>query len=322
MALYTTLSGSRIAAVLKRFPALPDAPFTYEGVALGTVNTYYRIVYRNGETHYLKIDEVADEKRLKNEIRIFEHLARYAQRLAHKTPLPLPSDLGNRYVPLDGKFALVVPELPGRSYFGKDLTPARLGQIGRHIRSWHDLPVDRRIPEHRFNWRGQKGVFREIRTALALKHPELERDVARRLKDFARKAPRREGLRLIHADLFPENIMWAGNRLNGILDFDAAGLGAPLFDVGVCLHALCHDGKAFDRAKIKGFLKGYFKDRGPTRFDRTLFPYYLDLSAMRFLLTRLRDFELAPGPVKAEPFKDYGEFARRFVENKDLRELI
>lgn len=319
MALYTELAKSDIAALLRKFPALPDSPFTHEGIALGTVNTYYRIRYRAGGTYYLKIDEVADEKRLKNEILIFEHLARHARLLPHKTPLPVIASSGKRYVPLDRKFALVVPELPGHSYFGKELTPARLGIIGRHIRSWHNLPIDRRIPEHRFNLTGQKKVFREIRERLARKHPELERFIARKLASFSQEAPSREPLRLIHADMFPENLMWIRNRLNGVLDYDAAGLGAPLFDVGVCLHALCHDGRSFERAKIKGFLKGYFKDRSPTRFERSYFAYALDLSAMRFLLTRLRDFELAPGPVKAEPFKDYRDFERRFAENAALQ---
>lgn len=315
MALYTILNKADIASLIPRFPALPRTRFTAKGIALGTVNTYYRLRFSSGEVYYLKIDEVADEARLKNEILIFNHLAKYQKNLRHRTPMPILADDGAFYIPFQKKFALFIPELSGASYFKKNLTSKRLAIIGRHIRRWHDLSPDKKIAQHRFCLEGQRIVYQQIRQKLTKKHPELDKFIAAKLAFFERNKPSRERLRLIHADLFPENILWCGNRLNGILDFDAAGLGDPLFDVGVCLHALCHDGEHFHSDKIKGFLKGYFEWSPPTPFEKRYFAYYLDLAAMRFLLTRLRDFELASGPVKAEPFKDYREFARRFNEN-------
>lgn len=316
MALYTILNKAAITALIEHFPTLPRTRFTAKGIALGTVNTYYRLRFTSGEVYYLKIDEVADESRLKNEVLIFEHLDKHRRELGHKTPMPILSETGARYVSFQKKFTLFIPEVFGVSYFKKDLTPERLAIIGRHIRRWHGIPTNKKIAMHRFDLPGQKNVFQQISSKLTRKHPELSRFIAAKIAFFERDKPSRERLRLIHADLFPENILWRGNRLNGILDFDAAGLGDPLFDVGVCLHALCHDGEHFHSDKIKGFLKGYFESKPPTLFEKQHFAYYFDLAAMRFLLTRLRDFELAPGPVKAEPFKDYREFSRRFDENE------
>ena len=117
-------------------------------------------------------------------------------------------------------------------------------------------------------------------------------------------------------------LRWINNRLNGILDFEAAGFGSFLFDVAVAIHACCHDGKKFLLPQVKSFLKGYQSVRSFNAKERRHVEYYLFESAMRFLLTRLRDFELKDGPVKAKPFKDYRQYLRRFGEISDLVKKI
>lgn len=318
MGIFTKLTTQDIADLTLNFPTLPREKFKSQGIALGTVNTYYRLRYAHGKTYYLKIDEVADERRLKNEIRIFESLHAHAKRLSFAVPYPLETAAGKKYVSYDKKFALILPELKGASLFGNDLTPQRLSRIGLALSEWHGLPIDPRVHTHRFDLRGQKRVYKEIQHKLESKHPELARFVSHQLSELKKSAPEREKQVLIHADLFPENILWIGKRLNGILDLDAAGLGSPLFDIGVCLHALCHDGERFRTEKIRAFLKGYFKHRSPSPHEKKYFKYYLNLSAMRFLLTRLRDFELAAHSAKVEPFKDYREYAKRFKEIENL----
>lgn len=320
MAIYTKLNKSEIEKILSRFPALPRKPFSAKGIALGTVNTYYRITYKTGAVYYLKIDEVADEKRLSDEIRIFDHLIRFQKKLSHTTPIPEFADSGLRYTPFQNKFALVIPELKGVSHFKNDLTSRRLFIIGQNIAEWHRLPIDPKISEHRFALAGQKKVFREISAALKKKHPSLFKMIQNKLAEFSRvNLPNRKRV-LIHADLFPENILWQGNRLVGILDFDAAGRGDALFDVAVCLHALCHDGKNFIRAKINSFLKGYFDKKTLSAETKKHLQHALELTAMRFLLTRLRDVELSPTGRKAKPFKDYREYVKRFGEIEGLRQ--
>lgn len=328
MAIFTKINPTNLKALVRRFPTLPQSQFRAKGIALGTVNTFYRLNYASGETFYLKIDEVGSESRLKNEILVFENLQAQSTHLSFAIPYPLIADNGKRYVPFqldhgvtigDTKFTLVLPELKGVSYYKHDLTPTRLCLIGKKMAEWHSLRPNSKIPEHRFNLAGQKKVFQEIKIKLAHKHPELCRFITKKLTEFTQLAPKHEKLTLIHADLFPENILWIGNRLNGILDLDAAGRGSPLFDIGVCVHALCHDGKAFQLAKICAFLRGYDSVRKLTSQDKKSLPYYLDLSAMRFLLTRLRDFELAPQGRKVEPFKDYRQYADRFAENLRLK---
>jgi len=64
MGIFTKLTADDIAHLTANFPALPRSTFKSQGIALGTVNTYYRLHYVTGETYYLKIEEVAEERRL------------------------------------------------------------------------------------------------------------------------------------------------------------------------------------------------------------------------------------------------------------------
>jgi Ser/Thr protein kinase RdoA (MazF antagonist) len=208
MGIFTKLTTDDIARLTANFPALPRTTFKSQGIALGTVNTYYRLCYKTGETYYLKIDEVAEELRLKNEIRIFENLNAHVEHLSFTVPYPLETAKGKKHVPFRKKFALILPEIKGASFFGKKLTPKRLALIGHAMSEWHNLPIDSRIHEHRFCLRGQKTVYKEIQSKLIRKHPKLCRFISDQLVQLEKNAPQREKLTLIHADLFAENILW------------------------------------------------------------------------------------------------------------------
>jgi homoserine kinase type II len=313
MAIFTPLNKAAITRLLQEFHALPPGPFTAAGVAMGTVNTYYRVRFAGGEVFYLKIDEVGDEKRLRNELAILSHLSHQHVRLPFVTPAPLPTRSGGYFIPFQQKFCLVFPELRGRILFENRLTTRHLHQIGRALACLHQLPTARAVRAHRFDLAGQRRVFAQIRFRLARRHPKIERFIVDKFSQLAAHRPRGDKPVLIHADLFAENIHWVGARLNGILDFEAAGAGPALFDVSVCLHALCHGRQGFQRRRIAAFLSGYQRVRSLPRAAAS-WRYYLEQSALRFLLTRLRDFELAPATGRAEPFKDYREFVTRFDE--------
>lgn len=321
MALYTILQKSEIALLLKNFVSLPAGDFDYTGIALGTVNTYYRIVFKDhaDAVYFLKIDEVGDLARLQNELLIFENLQAEKHKLSFVFPLPIKTVTGNFYIPFQNKFVLLFGEVKGKTIFENQLSHNHLKQIGQKIAELHSMTLSEKIAKHRFHLGGQQSVFSQIQPQLLKKHPPLVAFIQNKLNDLVAQEPQNEALVLIHADLFAENIHWVDDCLFGILDFEAAGRGAALFDVCVAIHALCYDAGQFDEKRIQHLLAGYESCQKISPQQRNLLPYYLDQTAMRFLLTRLRDFELVEGEVKAEPFKDYQEFVKRFDENKKLR---
>lgn len=318
MAIYTKLTKSQIRGILTHFPALPQRPFRSQGIALGTVNTFYKLTFENKKIYYLKIDEVGQERRLKSEIAIFDFLEKQKSKFHLNIVFPLSTQSGKKYIIFQNRFALVFPELTGTSLYHDKLQSRHLKVIGQRLAEIHLLKPDQSLKPHRFALKGQKKVFTEIKPRLSQDYPEVGSFIKEKLDQLQKHAPQNLKHSLIHADLFPENIMWKGGKLNGILDFDAAGLGSPLFEIGVCCHALCHNGKSFDVKKIKAFLQGYTSVRPLFQKEKKYFHYFLDLTAMRFLLTRLRDVELNARGKKAKPYKDYREFLKRFEENQAL----
>src|SRR5262249_10343625 len=95
----------------------------------------------------------------------------------------------------------------------------------------------------------------------------------------------------IHADLFPDNVFFLGDRLSGIIDFYFACTDFYAYDVAVCLNAWCFEpNNSFNATKARGFIASYRKVRPLPRDEYGALPLLARGSAMRFLLTRLYDW--------------------------------
>lgn len=310
MALYTKLTTTQINKLISPFNLLSPKKIT--GIVEGTVNTYYRLDYEEA-CYYLKVDEVGDKKRLQNELVILQLLSKL--KLSFKTPEPLFTKTKKSFIPFQKKFILIFKELKGKTLTPTEVTPLRLSLIAQALATLHQKTKDnKKIGEHRFNTKGLLKVFKEIKEKTTKKHPHL----IPLLTDLLTQAKNADLIKLpsglIHADLFPENILFEKNNLTSLLDFEAAGFGPFLFDVGVCLNALCQRNGKIIKKQVQIFLKEYTKIRPFTKIEQKNFKLFWKISALRFLLTRLRDFELKEGAVKASPFKDYREYVTRMDE--------
>lgn len=307
MAIFTILKKIDISRILKNYHDFSRLPFSYQGIAMGTVNTYYRLRFRDGRVLFLKIDEIGKPQRLKNELAILHRLDQHSSSLGFMTPCPLSTIHGKDTVRWGKKFVLLFPCIPGKIIFEEHLQRKHLWQTGQALAKLHTLRLNPDIKAHRFDMSGLRAVYQQIGRQLRLRLPEVEALVAQRLHSLENSAPKRFRTVLIHADLFAENMHWQRGRLVGILDFEAGGRGAALFDIAVALHALCYQKNRFISQRVKSLLDGYQSVIPLSAKDQHQLPIFLQITALRFLLTRLRDFELA-GPVKAEPFKDFRDF--------------
>ncbi|MBU6457484.1 MAG: phosphotransferase, partial [Bradyrhizobium sp.] len=118
-------------------------------------------------------------------------------------------------------------------------------------------------------------------------------------------------LGVIHADLFPDNVFFLGEKLSGIIDFTFACNDMLAYDVAICLNAWCFESDcSFNVTKARAFLNAYGRERELTGAEQDALPLLARGAALRFLLTRLVDFLDVPAGALVRP-KDPLEYVRK-----------
>jgi homoserine kinase type II len=77
------------------------------------------------------------------------------------------------------------------------------------------------------------------------------------------------------------------------------------------VNALCYDGENYDLKRFESLITGYESLRPLSLAEWDAFPNELRLSALRFTVTRLRDFFLHPVEETQRVDKDFREFYER-----------
>jgi homoserine kinase type II len=135
--------------------------------------------------------------------------------------------------------------------------------------------------------------------------------IARELDVLEKAWPRGLPQGVIHADLFPDNVFFLGDRLSGLIDFYFACTDTLAYDVAICLNAWCFEpDHAYNVTKGRALLQGYSAVRGLSAAEREALPLLARGSALRFLLTRLVDWLRVPEGALVRP-KDPLEYFRK-----------
>jgi homoserine kinase type II len=140
---------------------------------------------------------------------------------------------------------------------------------------------------------------------------ELEPLLAAELSHLETAWPKSLPQGVIHADLFPDNVFFLGNKLSGLIDFYFACTDALAYDVAVCLNAWCFEtDHSYNVTKGRSLLQAYAQVRPLADAERSALPLLARGAALRFLLTRLVDwFDVPPGAL-VRP-KDPLEYVRK-----------
>lgn len=116
---------------------------------------------------------------------------------------------------------------------------------------------------------------------------------------------------VIHADLFPDNVFFIGDRLSGLIDFYFACNDFYAYDLAICLNAWCFEPDlSFNISKARHMLNAYRRTRPFSEAELKALPTLARGAALRFLLTRLYDLINHPPGALVTP-KDPMEYARK-----------
>lgn len=107
---------------------------------------------------------------------------------------------------------------------------------------------------------------------------------------------------ICHADMFPDNVFFVGDKLSGLIDFYFACNDFFAYDMAVCLNAWCfeRDG-SFNITKARAMLSAYRLVRPFSDAELAALPLLARGCALRFLLTRLYDWLNTPAGALVKP---------------------
>ncbi|MGE3693583.1 MAG: phosphotransferase, partial [Novosphingobium sp.] len=117
---------------------------------------------------------------------------------------------------------------------------------------------------------------------------------------------------VIHADLFPDNVLMLGETETGLIDFYFACTDITAYDVAVTHAAWCFSdgGRTFHADRSRALLAGYESVRPLSSAEHESLPILARGAAMRFLATRAYDWLNTPAQALVTR-KDPMAFARR-----------
>ena len=279
---------------------------SYKGIAEGVENTNFLVHTEAGHfilTLYEKRVAAAD---LPFFLGLMEHLA--ARGIT--CPQPVRNRQGGVLGRLAGRPAAMVTFLDGMSV--RRPNAAHCEAVGEALAQLHlagaDFGMTRRNALSVESWRGLAG---QAGAGAERVHAGLRAAIAAEVEVLEHAWPRDLPQGVIHADLFPDNVFFLGDKLSGLIDFYFACNDMFAYDVAICLNAWCFEiDHSFNVTKARAFLAAYARERQPSDEERRALPLLARGAAMRFLLTRLVDWLNVPPGALVKP-KDPLEYVRK-----------
>lgn len=314
VAVYTDLSPADLAALLAAYD-LGEAR-TLTGVAEGVENSNFRLETDAG--HWFL---TVFEKRVREaDLPFFLELMRHLSARGFPCPAPAPDRRGRLLARVRGKPAVIVTLMPGTAArrpnsrqcrsAGEGLARLHLCGDGFSLKRANDLGQPA--------WGAQ---FAVLRTAAERLKPGLAAEIDEDLSALALAWPRDLPTGVIHADFFPDNVFFSGDRFAAAIDFYFACTDAFAYDLAVCLNAWCFETDGgFNLTHARAFVAGYESRRPLAPVERDALPLLARGAAMRFFLTRLHDWGATPKGALVKP-KDPMEYAARLAFHREANGL-
>jgi homoserine kinase type II len=118
-----------------------------------------------------------------------------------------------------------------------------------------------------------------------------------------------------HGDLFRDNVLWQGEKLAALLDFESAAWGNFPYDLMVTALAWCFTDSLVTE-HVKALFEGYSSVRSLSPAERAALEVEGALGCLRFATTRISDFELRTPPGE-RPGRDFRRFLSRLSAIED-----
>jgi homoserine kinase type II len=316
MAVYTTVSDDALATFLAEYE-LGEA-VAFKGIAEGVENSNYYLETTQGRYILTLFEKRANPADLPYFIALKQHLSEHG----FSCPLPVAAKDGKALRTLSERPAVIVTFLQGLSPRVPNARQCR--ELGAGLAALHRASASfTQVRENDLGpsswpklWQGRAAVAEGLQPDLASK---IDQDLAdiEAAKSLSHDLPRGT----IHADLFPDNAFFLGDKFTGAIDFYFACTDALAYDLAICMNAWAFESDgAFNFSKGANLLAGYERVRPLEPGERDAFPLLCRGAALRFFLTRLVDWTETPEDALVKP-KDPLDYAARLRFHRTAKSI-
>ncbi len=305
MAVYTHIAAEDLAEIILRFNV--GTLVSAKGIAEGVQNSNYLIDTTQARFILTVYEQRTDLADLPFFLSLLDHLSDKA--------CPVPRTMHDRndaqLTEWQGKSIALIEFLPGLSV--SHPSPAKARAVGEALAQLHHAVTD--FDQTRANSLGPDGWYGlaercgdDLDTIL----PGLKSRIGQECEFIEANWPVDLPRSVIHADLFPDNVLMCDDRVGGLIDFYFACTDFRAFDVAVTHAAWAFetDGRTYNADIGEALLIGYRSRLTLTKEEEDAFPILARGACLRFLLTRAWDWLNTP-PDALVTRKDPLAFLRR-----------
>jgi homoserine kinase type II len=305
MAVYTHIGAEDMATILSEFDV--GELVSVKGIAEGVQNSNYLVDTTQARFILTVYEQQVDLADLPFFLALLDHLA--------DKGCPVPSTIHNRSGGStslwNGKTLALIEFLPGVSVSYP--TPAKARSVGTALAQMHLAAED--FSMSRVNSLGLDGWF-DLAAKCGDDLDKVQRGLKKRVTDECAHLrahwPHDLPKSVIHADLFPDNVLMNGDAVGGLIDFYFSCTDIRAWDLAVthAAWAFSADGAHYDATIGDALTAGYESLLPLNAAEREAFPILARGACLRFLLTRAWDWMNTPADALVTR-KDPIAFLRR-----------
>ena len=304
MAIYTKISSKEVKFIEKNYNL--GKIISFKGIKKGIENTNYLLKTKN-KNYILTIFE----KRVQvKDIPFFMKLMDKLNLYKINCPKPQKNKRGNFLIKVKNKTASIVSFVEGKDKL--KLTTKDCYTIGKNVAKFHK--ASRKIKLYRKNSMSLSEC-KKILNKMGNKYKKINSNLNILMKnsylEVKNKWPKNLPHGIIHGDLFIDNIFFKKNKFHGYIDFYFACNDFLMYEIAICINALCFDKKRgkfiFNKKKSKNLIMGYSKIRSLSKNEKKSLNILCKRAALRYLVTRSYDYLNTPknAIIKIKDPKEY-----------------
>jgi homoserine kinase type II len=303
MAVYTEVSFEELERLLEQYDI--GQPLSFKGIAEGIENSNFYLQTDRGAFILTLYEKRVAAEDLPFFLGLMEHLS---ERGVH-CPLPVKTRDGRALVSLNRRNAAIVTFLTGIALRRPDAAhcAAAATALAHLHKAGEGFPLSR---ANALGPQGWRPLAEAIHGADGIEDG-LSAMISRSLEELVADWPTGLPSGVIHADYFPDNVLFVQDVVGGVIDFYFACNDFYVYDLAIMLNSWCFelDG-SYNITKGQAVIQAYRAARSLSEAEIAALPVLMRGAALRFLLTRTYDW-LNPDPNALVRPKDPREYSKK-----------